>query len=993
MPRLTKKAVALYAWALLGLWLIATPVYSQEECSNQLDIDACNSLCGAAGGVCDAVCGAAEDTCKTGCSAASGACSGLCGAAEDTCTSTCIAADCTLDTLGCAVIDCCAGFCTGSDECQSCFDGCGESCENSCSAGCDSCELDCESDCSTDCTGCELECEDTCQDLCIPYGLAGETCVPLIVPCTDGLECRLVPALPGESEAFVCMPSEDENLADDDQCRSFYSRDIHETSMDPDFNLTLSLGVGVDVAAVVGATLETGIVYGNDGCYGCYITECLGVQTNVGVEAFAAVGFYTSYTDFQGESFVIVEQAGEGISFSTSQIFNTEGVFIGTADALSIGVSLLPISAGVYDCVTTTDTVGCIEEAGGDLIEVTNNPPNAVCAAATVCASGPTSCNANASINGGSFDVDGDTLILTQNPPQPYAIGSRSVTLTALDQNGASDSCSANVTVNDCEAPGVTCPGAVTVECQSNSQASATLSSPSAVDCSSVSFGDNQRSSYPLGSTTVTFTGTDSFSNAASCSTSVSVVDTTQPSITCPANMNITSNPGQCAVNRTFDVSSTDSCDIAPEISCVDQSGAAVDPMGNSYPVGTTLVTCTSRDDSSNSAQCNFNVAVNDPPIITVSPATQTVQYSDLIADVTLTGTDCGDADLTIIDDGFPAGTATGSANCGPDNGGRKCIWTLSGALAEPENNYSTIVKVNDGALDSAPKTVAISVKSENSVVAFDVANPVSIRVASDGGNSEVFSLMVHVKETIPDIAAPGAALPGDISRAVVSMSLIPVGPGGSVGGTCTPDTTDITGTSYDDELHVTCTFDDVPVNTYGVQVTVNSTGYYTGSNEDVLVIYDPSLGFTTGGFTFDWPGTNDRTTGGYTMKYNKKQTKVQGSLLLIRHLPDGSKYRIKSNALFGLALGGGGSFGWASFSGKSTYLEPGWLDAKGNHIFVAYVEDHDDSDASGDRFWLEVKDKNGNILPGLSMDRPAIDNAERLRNGNIIVPHTVGKR
>lgn len=42
----------------------------------------------------------------------------------------------------------------------------------------------------------------------------------------------------------------------------------------------------------------------------------------------------------------------------------------------------------------------------------------------------------------------------------------------------------------------------------------------------------------------------------------------------------------------------------------------------------------------------------------------------------------------------------------------------------------------------------------------------------------------------------------------------------------------------------------------------------------------------------------------------------VQGSLLLIRHLPDGSIYRVKSNALYGLALSGPeAAFGWASFS------------------------------------------------------------------------------
>jgi hypothetical protein len=43
------------------------------------------------------------------------------------------------------------------------------------------------------------------------------------------------------------------------------------------------------------------------------------------------------------------------------------------------------------------------------------------------------------------------------------------------------------------------------------------------------------------------------------------------------------------------------------------------------------------------------------------------------------------------------------------------------------------------------------------------------------------------------------------------------------------------------------CTFDKIPVNTCKIQISVNG-GYYNGSGEDVLTVYDPSLGFTTGG-------------------------------------------------------------------------------------------------------------------------------------------------
>jgi PKD repeat protein len=157
-------------------------------------------------------------------------------------------------------------------------------------------------------------------------------------------------------------------------------------------------------------------------------------------------------------------------------------------------------------------------------------------------------------------------------------------------------------------------------------------------------------------------------------------------------------------------------------------------------------------------------------------------------------------------------------------------------------------------------------------------------------------------------------------------------------------------------------------------------------------------LGFTTGGGWFYWPGTEDPSTGypgdktnfGYSMSYNQKNLKnVKGSLLLIRHLADGTKYRVKSNALDGLSIGDAGLFGWASFSGKNTYLEPGMSEPVGNHTFLAYVEDHDEPGNGIDKFWIEVRDKDGLVIPDLSMARPGSAHAEEIQAGNIVVPHS----
>ena len=81
-----------------------------------------------------------------------------------------------------------------------------------------------------------------------------------------------------------------------------------------------------------------------------------------------------------------------------------------------------------------------------------NNPPIAICDDVEVqcsCVS-PGNCLADASINNGSYDPDGDSIVLTQVPPGPYPTDETTlVTLTVTDPGGDFTSCEASVTVVD----------------------------------------------------------------------------------------------------------------------------------------------------------------------------------------------------------------------------------------------------------------------------------------------------------------------------------------------------------------------------------------------------------------------------------------------------------------------------------------------------------------------------------------------------------------
>jgi hypothetical protein len=83
-----------------------------------------------------------------------------------------------------------------------------------------------------------------------------------------------------------------------------------------------------------------------------------------------------------------------------------------------------------------------------------NQAPVAKAKNVTVSADG--NCQANASIDDGSFDPDGDPITLTQSPAGPYPLGTTNVLLTVKDPRGATSQATATVTVVDTTGPSIT---------------------------------------------------------------------------------------------------------------------------------------------------------------------------------------------------------------------------------------------------------------------------------------------------------------------------------------------------------------------------------------------------------------------------------------------------------------------------------------------------------------------------------------------------------
>jgi sugar lactone lactonase YvrE len=208
------------------------------------------------------------------------------------------------------------------------------------------------------------------------------------------------------------------------------------------------------------------------------------------------------------------------------------------------------------------------------LCQMEDRPPVALCQDRTVSADG--TCHASASVDNGSFDPDtplfGDTITLSQSPAPPYPLGSTGVTLTVTDNIGKSAECKATVTVIDTTPPDLVCSANQVLECTGPGGAAAVVGATATDNCSvaAAPVCVPPSGTFPIGSTTVTCTASDGSSNTGSCQSTVKVVDTTAPVVSCVPSFNPSGKnvPAASGLNEDgyYKVSATDVCTVAPTL-------------------------------------------------------------------------------------------------------------------------------------------------------------------------------------------------------------------------------------------------------------------------------------------------------------------------------------------------------------------------------------------------------------------------------------------
>src|SRR5207247_10782245 len=180
--------------------------------------------------------------------------------------------------------------------------------------------------------------------------------------------------------------------------------------------------------------------------------------------------------------------------------------------------------------------------------------------------------------------------------------------------------------VVDNQAPGITCPADVTVSADAG-QCSATnivLGVPVSTNdnCGVSSVVNNGTEPYAVGTNAVVWTVTDIHNNQSTCTQQVIVVDNQAPSITCPADVSVSADAGQCSASGVAlgtPASTNDNCAVA----------TVVNNGTEPYAVGTNLVVWTVTDIHNNQSTCTQQVIVVDNQAPSITCPTNIVTTTD----------------------------------------------------------------------------------------------------------------------------------------------------------------------------------------------------------------------------------------------------------------------------------------------------------------------------------------------------------------------------
>ncbi|MBR9922245.1 MAG: HYR domain-containing protein [Bacteroidetes bacterium] len=438
------------------------------------------------------------------------------------------------------------------------------------------------------------------------------------------------------------------------------------------------------------------------------------------------------------------------VEYSITTSDNCPGETITQTQGLPSG-SAFPVGT-TTNCFEVTDASGNQNSCCFDVVVTDAEAPVITCPGDIAVNNDPGICGALVEYTMTSSDnCPGETVVQTQGlaSGEVFPVGTTTNCFTITDAAGLSASCCFDVTVTDAEAPTINCPADISVNndpgiCGAVVTYSVTTNDNCPGETLIQTEGLASGNVFPVGTTTNCFEVTDAAGITAACCFDVTVTDTEPPVISCPNNIIINLDPGECQAIVDFVVSATDNCDPNPDIVQIDGGGLS---SGDFFYIGNYTLEFEATDLYGNSSTCDFTITVNE-----YANPTNTLTCNDLItfsldqngevqlnADFLLEGGPYGCYDDYIIDVEGPTDDVLDCSHIGEE-------WIVS--VTDPETgNYcwSTIIVEDKLAPVFDCPTTDVEISCTENIE--DVPPP----TATD--NCLVFDIQLVYEETIDDDA------------------------------------------------------------------------------------------------------------------------------------------------------------------------------------------------------------------------------------------------
>ena len=367
-----------------------------------------------------------------------------------------------------------------------------------------------------------------------------------------------------------------------------------------------------------------------------------------------AIPANTTFVDFQqisGPSFTCTNPAA-GASSGTTNCTISSLVWPGT-DAVFLATYMVNPGTATNTAIVNTATLTSTTNDQNTENNATSETSTVVAAAGTACSfSCPANIVATATSASGAvvtfasaINLDGDCGAISASPASGslFPVGTTTVNVSSA----AGPSCSFTVTVVDTPAPTISCPSDKFATADNTGFATVAVGTPTTSPSTGVTVVGRRSDDtpavydedgnlvtpevivpltdpYPIGTTGITWTVTDSFGRTASCTQRILVHapcanDTQPPTITAPPDITVGTGPNSTTCGAVLDdelgqPTATDDC-----AATISSSGI---PAGNLFPIGTTTITYTATDGAGHTASAVQHVTVfdNTPPSIAAPP-------------------------------------------------------------------------------------------------------------------------------------------------------------------------------------------------------------------------------------------------------------------------------------------------------------------------------------------------------------------------------------